>query len=149
VKKNDDSLALAERPIVAGIVTGKLVGFAQSGEPLINTGGDDAARGLRARTCVVLRTSDVGKTVVLAFDSADPSEPIVLGVIQSDQHERAQEVEVDGKTIVVTSQETLVLQCGDASITLSHDGKVVIRGQHVVSHASGVNRIRGGSVQLN
>jgi hypothetical protein len=41
------------------------------------------------------------------------------------------------------------LRCGEASISLSRDGKVVIRGRHIVSHASGVNRIRGGSVELN
>jgi hypothetical protein len=42
-----------------------------------------------------------------------------------------------------------VLRCGEGSITLTRDGKIVLRGKHIVTHASGVNRIRGGSVELN
>jgi hypothetical protein len=59
------------------------------------------------------------------------------------------EFEIDGKTIVLNAAHTITLRCGQASITLNRDGKIVIRGTHVVSHASGVNRIRGGSVELN
>jgi hypothetical protein len=51
--------------------------------------------------------------------------------------------------MVVSAKHELVLRCGRASITLDSDGKVTIRGTQVVSHASGVNLIRGGSVQLN
>jgi hypothetical protein len=92
-------------------------------------------------------------------DAENPESPIVLGVIQNERRaldagktrpangERV--VEIDGNTIVVSAQETLTLRCGEASITLSRDGKIVIRGMHVVSHAAGANCIRGGSVQLN
>jgi hypothetical protein len=51
--------------------------------------------------------------------------------------------------VSITARESITLKCGDASITLNRDGKIVLRGAHVVSHASGVNRIRGGSVELN
>jgi hypothetical protein len=42
-----------------------------------------------------------------------------------------------------------VLRCGQASVTLTKAGKVLIRGTYVSSRSSGVNRIKGGSVQLN
>ena len=47
------------------------------------------------------------------------------------------------------SKEQLVLRCGKASITLTKAGKVLIDGSHVLSRSSGVNRVKGGSVQLN
>jgi hypothetical protein len=34
-------------------------------------------------------------------------------------------------------------------LTLTHAGKVLIRGAYVLSRSSGVNRIKGGSVQIN
>ena len=43
----------------------------------------------------------------------------------------------------------MVLRCGKASITLTKAGKVLIEGSYVLSRSTGVNRIKGGSVQLN
>jgi len=59
------------------------------------------------------------------------------------------EVDVDGQRLLVTAQEQLVLRCGKASITLTRAGKVLIEGAYVSSRSSGVNRIKGGSIQLN
>jgi hypothetical protein len=58
-------------------------------------------------------------------------------------------VHVDGKRVVLEGQEEVVLKCGEASITLTRNGKVVIRGKYLLSRSSGVNRILGGSVQVN
>ena len=43
----------------------------------------------------------------------------------------------------------IVLRCGEASITLTRAGKVLIRGAYVLSRSSGTNRIQGGSVEIN
>lgn len=127
-------------------LTGTLVGFGSADEPLVDVAGAAAGTRLPARTCVPLQSRDIGREVVLVFESGNPESPIVLGVVQP---EESREVEIDGQTIVVSAQHTLTFECGEASITLNRDGKIVIRGAHVVSHAAGVNRIRGGSVQLN
>lgn len=58
-------------------------------------------------------------------------------------------VRVDGKRVLIEGQEEVVLMCGDASITLTKAGKVVIRGKYLLSRSTGVNRILGGSVQVN
>ena len=42
-----------------------------------------------------------------------------------------------------------MLRCGKASITLTREGKVLIKGAYLSSRSSGVNRIKGGSVQIN
>lgn len=58
-------------------------------------------------------------------------------------------VYVDGKQLVLEGHEEIVLRCGEASITLNKNGKISIRGKYLLSRATGVNRILGGSVQVN
>jgi hypothetical protein len=59
------------------------------------------------------------------------------------------EVEADGKRLVISAQDQIVLRCGKASITLAKEGKLIIQGAYVSSQSSGVLRIKGGSVQIN
>lgn len=56
---------------------------------------------------------------------------------------------VDGKKICIEGQEEVVIRCGESSITLTKSGKILIRGKYLLSRSSGVNRILGGSVQVN
>jgi hypothetical protein len=56
---------------------------------------------------------------------------------------------VDGKRVTIEAQDEIVLRCGEASITLRRNGRIVIRGTYVETRARGVNRIRGGAVQIN
>lgn len=58
-------------------------------------------------------------------------------------------IKVDGKRVVIEGQEEIVLSCGESSITLTRAGKILIRGKYLLSRSSGVNRILGGSVQVN
>jgi hypothetical protein len=132
-----------------GFVTATLVGFSRTGAPLLDIPGEPPSTHIASRSCVLLNGGDVGKQVVIVNDVDQPDSPIVIGVIQPSMATMAVEVTADGKRVVVSAVEVITLKCGEASITLNRDGKVVIRGKHVVTHASGVNRIRGGSVQLN
>ncbi len=56
---------------------------------------------------------------------------------------------VDGSRVVLEGKEEIVLKCGEASITLTKAGKILIRGKYLLNRSSGVNRIMGGSVQVN
>jgi hypothetical protein len=145
-----------------GAITGTLVGLSPDGIPLVDFPGNPAAAHLNARSCVEVGISDVGKEVVLLFDDGDGLKPIVIGTIQPSIHVPAKEheikldspldkatVEIDGKTIELAATEKLTLRCGAASITLTRDGKVLVRGTYLQSRSSGVNRIQGGSVQIN
>lgn len=84
-------------------------------------------------------------------DTRSSEEVVSEGRAESPQgiSPRAMEFEIDGRTFTVNATDSIALRCGAASITLHHDGRIVLRGVHIVSHASGVNRIRGGSVELN
>lgn len=51
--------------------------------------------------------------------------------------------------LVVGAGKSLTLQCGQSSIDLRADGKVMIRGEDVLVRAKGTKRIRAGSVSIN
>jgi hypothetical protein len=49
----------------------------------------------------------------------------------------------------VSAEREIVLRCGDASITLTRAGKVIIKGRYVVSRSTGYNKIKGATVDIN
>ena len=51
--------------------------------------------------------------------------------------------------LTIEAKQNLVLRCGDGSITLRNDGKILIKGKDLVSRAKRLNRIKGGSVAIN
>jgi hypothetical protein len=51
--------------------------------------------------------------------------------------------------LVIEAKKNLTLKCGDGSITIREDGKILIKGKDLVSHAQRMNRIKGGSVSIN
>jgi hypothetical protein len=51
--------------------------------------------------------------------------------------------------LVLEAAKSLTLRVGDGSITIREDGRILIKGKDLVSHAQRVNRIKGGSVSIN
>ena len=112
-----------------------------------NLAGPLPARLLITTSVEVLRqAAALGCPAALIFENGDPSLPLLVGLIQSPG---AQEARVDGERIVLTGEEEIELRCGDASISLRKNGKLIIRGAYVETRAKGTNRIKGGSVQIN
>jgi hypothetical protein len=137
-------------PRIDGVVIGTLLELDVIGTPRVDYPGN--SRGvLPARTVAPLDSARVGREVALMFEAGDPSKPIVLGVLQRPGRPdpKAMQVTMDGETLVLTGRKEIVLQCGKASITLTRAGKILLRGAYVSSRSSGVNRIKGGSVQIN
>ena len=137
-------------PRLDGVVIGTLLELDVIGGPRVDFPGN-AGGPLAARTLMPIDSAKVGREVALMFESGDPSKPIVLGVLQRPGRPdpKAVKVEVDGETLVLTGKKEIVLRCGKASLTLTRAGKVLLRGAYVSSRSSGVNRIKGGSVQIN
>lgn len=144
-------------------MVGTLAGINDAGEPLVRHPLDPSGRVMLARTTVPIVPEHVDREVVLAFESSDPGKPIVLGVLRlTDGHEPSEPrmtpptvvqpivlATLDGEQLVLTAEREIVLRCGEASLTLTRAGKILIRGTYLLSRSSGVNRIKGGSVQLN
>ena len=153
--------AISRRPSVdprptQGVIVGTLVGFMDNGAtPLVAYPGQPGTAALAARTTVDVHGAHIASEVVLLFESGDPSRPIIVGRLRGTSDRQPGdspgrvEVDADGERLVVSANTRLVLRCGQASITLSADGRVVVRGTHVISHSSGLNRIKGGAVQIN
>ncbi len=59
------------------------------------------------------------------------------------------DVRADGDRVEIAAERELVLRCGSASITLTKEGKLLLRGAYVSSRATGVHRIQGGVVEIN
>ena len=142
--------------VPVGVVIGELIGMKDDGgTPLVLFSGQLGSAALAARTVVDLHGPHIGSKVVLMFEGGDFGKPIVMGVLREGEGwplaDRPGQVEVDadGERMIVSAKEQVVLRCGKASITLTKAGKVLIQGSYVLSRSSGVNRIKGGSVQLN
>lgn len=78
---------------------------------------------------------------VLYSQHAEGAPPIVLGRIGRYGQPAAR--------IELEAGQTLSLKCGEASIDLRADGKVMVRGEDVLLRAKGTQRIRAGTVSIN
>lgn len=138
-----------------GVVIGLLLGYSDTQEPLVAFPGNPDENAVPARSTVTLGDEQIGKEVALLFEGGDPRLPILIGPIQhpvktrEDAAADASTAEIDGERIVLAAKKEIVLKCGKASITLTRAGKVLIRGDYVLSRSSGVNRIKGGVVHVN
>ena len=138
-----------------GVVIGLLVGYNDERVPLVAFPGNPNENALPARSTVALGDEQIGKEVALLFEGGDPRRPILIGPIQhpakqsKETTDELSTAEIDGERIVLAAKQEIVLKCGKASITLTKAGKVLIRGAYLLNRSSGVNRIKGGSVQIN
>lgn len=146
---------------------GWIAGVSAEGHPLVAFEGQAGAP-LPAASTVTASRADLQaaaerrQSVVVLFDGGDARRPIVVGFVvtavpRAEPHlvpagpttELPEVAEVDGKRVCIEGADEIVLRCGEASITLRRNGKVVVRGAYVETHAKGTNRIKGGSVQIN
>lgn len=151
----DKQTDLSRQTRIDGVVIGILTGFDAEQRPQVIFPGNPNDTSLLARATTALSADDVGKEVALLFENGDPNSPMIIGRLR---HSRETEIaipsddvalEVDGQRRIIEAKEEIVLKCGKASITLTKAGKIILRGAYVLSRSSGVNRIKGGSVQIN
>lgn len=149
------ALSTAASPAV---VVAVFSGLGADGAPLIRLPGN--ADAVRARSVVALPARLEGRQVLVVHESGRHGAPIVMGVLREGElPESAKlpvlppgapfELEVDGERVILVAQHQLVLRCGDASVTLTREGKILLRGTYVSSRSSGVHRIHGAAVEIN
>ncbi|WP_343068110.1 DUF6484 domain-containing protein [Mesorhizobium sangaii] len=134
-----------------GLVIATFIGRDKAGEPLVSIPDGMESRILSARTAALLEAADFGAEVVVMFDRGDPDRAVVLGRVMKPKPVAAEDVAVtlDGERMELSAEREIVLRCGKASITLTRTGKIILRGTYILSRSSGVNKIKGGSIQLN
>jgi Domain of unknown function (DUF6484) len=146
--------------IYSGIVIGTLAEPDEDGRPMVYYPGIPGDRPLPAILTGSPAGYQAGCEVALGFVEGNPALPIILGLIrktaapgQSTPLETSQtrlvDVQLDGDRLTLTADREIVLKCGKSSITLTREGKVILKGAYLSTHSTGVNRIKGGSVQIN
>ena len=160
----DPFKALINKPLASGqsdapgvsVVTARFHGFASDESPLLADLPELPGEIVAAQTVVALRREQIGSRVVVLFECGDARRPIVMGVLLAAGHSTSPakpavplEVQADGDRYVISAEREIVLRCGDASITLTRAGKVIINGKYVVSRSSGYNKIKGAAVDIN
>jgi hypothetical protein len=173
---SDQSLSASHPVLTPGeIVIGRLINLDAKGNPMVDYDNNPDHFPQVAVATLAIHRQHLGRQVALLFAGGDMRRPVLMGLIHnplddllesfasSDQEPvgvldvqlnnqaLAQEdaINVDGRRVLIQGQEEILLKCGESSITLTKAGKIIIRGKYLLSRASGVNRILGGSVQVN
>jgi hypothetical protein len=154
----------SEPPPHLGTRVGRLVEWASGEPPTVEFEGNERGP-LPARSVIPLSPSLVAaaiqdqRGVLLCFEDGRPDAPIITGLLQplgaevgedtGPDEAELPEAHIDGRRVELEAADEIVLRCGKASIVLRRNGRVVIRGTYVETRSRGVNRIKGGSVEIN
>ena len=135
------------------VVIGALVGVDEKNQPIIVYPGNPVESGVIAKSTTLFTADDVGCDVAMLFENGDKTKPLIIGkIIQSNSDSKKNsmfDIKLDEEEITLSAKKQITLNCGKSSITLTKAGKIIIRGEYVLTRSSGVNRIKGGSVQIN
>ena len=151
---------------IEGVRVGKIVNVDESGQAFVdfpgNTQGPISARFTNSiKPGMLQKAVSADRDVLLVFENNDPGLPIIIDSLYSLvdeitesstialETERPKDVLIDGKRVTFDAKEEIVLRCGKSSIILSRDGKIVIKGSHLLSRSRGMNKIKGGAVHIN
>jgi hypothetical protein len=161
---------------VPGVVVGRLAPGSTAEDPRVLF-DENGGAAVPARTAVALdaplidRAIATRRGVLLQFERGKLDRPIIVGLLQEQPtllsellaggakaappaptqpaRKSQSEAKLDGKRVVLEAENEIELRCGDSSITLSRDGKIIVKGAYVETYSRGVNRIKGGAVKIN
>ncbi|WP_111642382.1 hypothetical protein [Marinimicrobium alkaliphilum] len=146
------------------LLIGTITGITEEGSPQLRFMLDGAWRTVAAVPMISMTPKHVGRQGVAMMANGEIKALVLVGLVHSpldtvlqqavtldgmSEPEAEPYADVDGQSRIIEGKEQVVLRCGDASITLTKAGKIILRGKHLVSRSSGVNRILGGSIQMN
>jgi len=163
----DDFKNLAQRSVSSGSgtrllerglspVVARLHSFDLLGQPVLSELPACSGQLKVARTTVPMRREMVGHDVVVLFDDEAQGTPIIIGIIEpawsiasGSPADPGVTIHVDGERRLIEAEREIVLRCGDASITLTRAGKVIIKGNYILSRSTGYNKIKGAAIDIN
>ncbi len=134
-----------------GARTGTVIELAEGGEVGVVLPGQPPVR-LR---CQVLQTADratltlaLGARVLVLPPPAGETFGVILGLL-APYHAPVEETKPIPERLELVAQQELELTCGESSIHLHADGRVIVKGQDILSRARRTQKIRGGTVHIN
>lgn len=145
----------------AEAVTGHLTGIDDEGRLLFRPEGSmgdpiAVAIGMPVADGTLVKAARQQSRALVVRTGDTPARWVLVGLVRerlSTQAVTARpgqlEVAMDGETLRLTAERDIVLKCGEASLTLRKDGKIVMSGTNVLTASRGPNRIKGASIALN
>jgi hypothetical protein len=133
------------------------VDWSPAGDPRVDFPGNELGPRVARRTNNVtpsdLRAADQLELLLAVTED----EVVILATLAPVQHpaESGAEpalpstVHVDGQRVEIEGRDEIVLRCGQASLIMRRNGRIVLLGTYVETRSKGINRIKGGSVQIN
>jgi len=143
------SLELLEKALSTSGLTdrGVVVELLETGEILVDVPGDPPRRTL----CDFLQTTDgpalslePGHVVLVLLPRTLKEHGCVLGRVG-----RYRRPDQESNDAVIEAKKSLTLKCGQSSIEMRRDGRLLVKGVDVVTRAKRTNKIKGGSVHIN
>ena len=154
------------------IVIGTITGLDKNLQPQVDFAGNQLNGPLTAVSTLAIYKQHIGRQAAILFANGDSTRPVIIGLIHNplyeilenytnepahetlvaqpeDVQDGVDDISVDGKKVVIEGKNEIVLKCGASSITLTKEGKILIRGKYLLNRSTGINRILGGSVQIN
>jgi hypothetical protein len=132
--------------------------FRASVEAVMENGGilvSSADGALSRQACDLLETGGeeplrlaCGDRVLVWLSGLEGERPMIIGRIGPSHLPPAPKSDPP-RQLVIEARESMCLKCGDGSITIRADGKILIQGKDLVSRALRMNRIKGGAVSIN
>lgn len=154
------SIAAREGASAPTLVTGHLHGIDDEGRLLfVPEGGETplpVAVGMEIPDGRLVRAVRRGARALVAR-TADPQPRwLLVGLVREriatgarDARPGRLEVTMDGEKVRLEAEHDIELRCGQASITLRYDGRIEVRGTHILSASRGPNRVKGATIALN
>ena len=146
----------AAPPATLAPAVGRLQGFDLLERPLIGALRPAPGGVFPARTTVALRRAMVGHEVLVVFEDGAIDKPVIVGIIEPHALQESPPTAAPGVSVVaddehhrIEAEREIVLKCGEASITLTRAGKVIIRGSYILSRSTGYNKIKGAAIDIN
>lgn len=142
---------------ITGVVIGEIAFVDEAGKVYVNYYQNPSGKAVPAASVQGFTGTDAGRKVALMFQDGSLNHPFIIGPVMGDESsniskpdiQKSKEPGTGKKVITFTALDKIILTCGKASITLTRAGKIIIRGKYILSRSSGVNSIKGGSVQIN
>jgi hypothetical protein len=136
-------------------LTGRVVDTDGEGRPVVDFEGNPAGPRVAGRL-VPLEGEELELAIArrqpvrLRFEEGNARRPVIVGLASESEEAAAPRSpdEAGGDFQVLESRDGLIIRCGKASLTLLRNGKVVLKGTYVETYSEGVNRIKGGVVDI-
>lgn len=144
----------------AQLLTGHLRAIDDEGRLVFQPEGQDelfpVTIGMEASDGVLVRAVRRQRRA-LVMRTGDPvARWVLVGLVRERIGEKARgakpgrlEVTVDGEKVKLEAEHDIELKCGQASLTLRYDGRIELRGTHILSASRGPNRVKGATIDLN